>query len=283
MYCKPRIGQKSKNAQEGHEALRVADPMLTPEILTKTLKNDLLVKVYKLIWQRTVAAAMPEAEISETTYTIQSNEHLFKLTSRELMAPGYRIVYGTPTPEEELIKVCFERDEVLENTRLQEQAKQTQPPSRYKEATLVKELQQQEIGRPSTYAMIVETLLSPTRGYCELIDKQLVPTDRGLQLASFLDRSFSDIINLDYTRQLEEYLDTIATKNLSKLDFLKDFYRKLENSISNNAETAGNALQLDSKTCPHCGELMVIRRSRYGKLFYGCSQYPACRGVIGIK
>jgi DNA topoisomerase-1 len=125
-------------------------------------------------------------------------------------------------------------------------------------------------------------MLSPTRGYCELVDKVIMPTDRGMQLASFLDRSFSQVISLDYTKQLEESLDAIAVKDLDKLTFLQEFYNTLETAIAQNKENAESTLQLDAKTCPNCGASMVIRRSRYGKLFYGCSQYPQCRGIIGI-
>jgi DNA topoisomerase-1 len=125
-------------------------------------------------------------------------------------------------------------------------------------------------------------MLSPNRGYCIVEDREIIPTDRGIQLASFLDRSFSNVISLDYTKQLEESLDAIANKKLNKLDFLQDFHRNLENSIADNKETAGSTLQLGEKTCPNCDSAMVIRRSRYGKLFYGCSQYPNCRGIIGI-
>ena len=282
MYNKPKTGPKAKNAQEGHEALRVVDPALTPDKLETYLKNELLVKVYKLIWQRTIAAAMPAAEIAETSYLIINNGQQFKFVSNELKSLGYRIIYNATSLDEPLIKETFSQNEILENTRLQEQAKQTQPPSRYKEATLIKELQKREIGRPSTYATIIETVLNPTRGYCTIEDKYIVPTDRGVQLASFLDRAFSNVINLEYTKQLEESLDAIANKKINKLDFLKDFYRNLENSIKENKETADSTLDLKEQSCPICKATMVVRRSRYGKLFYGCSQYPNCRGIIGI-
>lgn len=279
-YKKPKAGPKSKNAQEGHEALRAVNLAITPELAGQYLKSELLAKVYKLIWQRTIAAAMPEAEISETTYIINNNSQLFKLTNNELKKPGYKIIYGKD--EAVTFTETFKQDEILESTSLEKIPKQTTPPARYKEATLIKELQKREIGRPSTYVTIIETMLSPNRGYCIVEDKEIIPTDRGIQLAGFLDRSFSNVISLDYTKQLEESLDAIANKKLDKLDFLQDFHRNLENSIAANKETAGSTIQLDEKLCPNCGSTMVVRRSRYGKLFYGCSQYPNCRGIIGI-
>lgn len=280
IYQKPKAGPKAKNAQEGHEALRVVDPKLTPELLAKHIKNELLVKVYRLIWQRTIAAAFPDAIFDETNYLITNNNQVFKYSMNLLAVPGYKIVYGDP----EIIasKTLFKKQEVLENCALQEIAKQTQPPARYKEATLIKELQKQGIGRPSTYVTIVETVLSPTRGYCTLDDKEIVPTEKGIQLASFLDRAFSDIISLDYTKKLEESLDAIANEKLNRVKFLTDFHQKLETAVTSNTETAGSTLQLGEQLCPNCNSPMVVRRSRYGKLFYGCSQYPVCRGIVGI-
>jgi len=281
-YHKPLTGPKAKNIQEGHEALRITDPALTPELLAAQEKNELLVKVYRLVWQRTIAAALPPAEFTETIYTISNNNQLFRLVSKELKEPGYKLIYNTNNSETPKLRESFKEGEQLTNTKLQEQSKSTQPPARYREATLVKELQKRGIGRPATFATIVETILSPTRGYCEIVNKEILPTDRGMQLSGFLDRAFSNVINLEYTKQLEDSLDAIANKECNKLDFLKDFHRDLENSISNNKENAGEIMQFGGQTCPKCGKEMVIRRSRYGKLFYGCSQYPKCTGILGI-
>ena len=281
-YCVPKAGTKSATAQEGHEALRVVDPTLTPEKLKQYLSNELLLKVYELIWKRTIASALKPAELSETTYTINNNRHLFKLVSTELRKPGYRVVYRDEPVSEAALTEIFELNEILTDPKLIELPKQTQPPTRFKEGTLIKELQKCEIGRPSTYATIIETVLSPNRGYCVLEDKFLVPTERGMQLSGFLDRSFSEIISLDYTKTMEADLDKIASGKLSRLNFLQAFYSQLEHALAANKETAGDTLQLDSKVCPNCQANMVIRRSRFGKLFYGCSRYPNCRGIIGI-
>lgn len=279
-FCPPKKAAKQQNAQEGHEALRVVNPELTPDQLALYIKNDLLVKVYKLIWQRTIASALPDAIYNETIYTINNNNHLFRLTTSNLSDPGYRVVYGDqPKANPQILK----KNELLKDSALQEVAKATQPPTRYKEATLIKELQKQGIGRPSTYVTIVETVLSPTRNYCVLEDKEIIPTEKGIQLASFLDRAFSDLINLDYTRQLEESLDAIASNKLSRIDFLTNFHQTLEQAIQTNRETAGEVMGLDTPTCPKCGSPMVIRRSRFGKLFYGCSSYPTCNGIVNIQ
>jgi DNA topoisomerase-1 len=280
-FKKPKQGPKTKNMQEGHEALRVVDPALTPEKLETLLKNELLVKVYKLIWQRTIAAAMPEAQSAEITYTIQNNGHNFEFTTTQLLKPGFKVIYSGYNIEKEKDAI-FAIGDVLNDAQLEDQAKQTTPPARYKEATLIKELQKREIGRPSTYVTIVETVLSPTRNYCVLEDKEIVPTEKGMQLASFLDRAFSNVISLNYTKQLEESLDSIASNKLDKLSFLTTFHTDLETALSANKETAGDIIGLETPQCPKCNGSMVIRRSRFGKLFYGCSNYPSCNGIIGI-
>lgn len=286
-FTTPRVGKKAENDQEGHEALRVVDPKLTPELLANHIKNDLLIKVYRLIWQRTIAAAMPNAVLSETTYEIQNGEHKFNLVSNELLSPGYRSVYSylddDAADEGGPVKETFKQGEVLSDCKLDDVKKQTKPKPRYTEATLIKELQKREIGRPSTYVTIVETVLSQTRNYCTLEDKSIVPTEKGLQLASFLDRAFSDLINLEYTKDLEKDLDSIANNKTKKLDFLRKFHSTLEGAIRANIETTTNATQLESKMCPKCGASMVVRRSRFGKLFYGCSKYPKCNGIININ
>jgi DNA topoisomerase-1 len=280
-YIGPRKGKKKETDQNGHEALRVTDPTLTPDKLSELIENELLVKVYKLIWQRTIASAMPNATISETIYTINNNDHKFTLSSKELLKAGYKAVYEFDDHTTFGSTDTFDIGEVLENTELEPVKKFTQPKARYTEASLVKELQQREIGRPSTYATIVETILSPTRGYAKLEEKHIVPTDRGLQLADYCDRSFPTLINLNYTKDMEESLDKIAAGKVSMLDYMEIFYKNLQDVIGATNET-GIAPDMPEKECPECGKPMIVRRSRFGKLFYGCSAYPKCRGIIGI-
>lgn len=280
-YISPPKGKKKATDQDGHEALRVVDPNITPEILAKNIDNSLLIKVYKLIWQRTVAAAMPKAIIAETLYTINNNDHKFALSSKELVEAGYKAVYEFEDNQILGYKDTFEIEEILLNTQLESVKKFTQPKSRYTEASLIKELQQREIGRPSTYATIVETILSPTRGYAKLEEKHIVPTDRGRQLAEYCDRAFPTLINLTYTKEMEESLDKIADGTTNWLDYMEIFYNNLKKIIDSTTET-GIASEMPEKCCPNCGEPMVVRRSRFGKLFYGCSQYPKCNGILNI-
>ena len=280
-YTGPRKTKQKETDQNGHEALRVTNPKLTPEILATMLDNELLVKVYKLIWQRTVASAMPNAIISETVYTINNKGHKFTFSSKELLSAGYKTVYEFEDNQSFGTPFGFAKDEVLENTELESVKKFTQPKARYTEASLVKELQNKGIGRPSTYVTIVETILSPTRGYATLEDKHIVPTGRGMQLADYCNRSFPTLINLNYTKEMEETLDKIASGVTPWLDYMEIFFKNLQEIIGTTNET-GIAPDMPEKECPECGKPMVIRRSRFGKLFYGCSTYPKCRGIISI-
>ena len=285
-WTKPRIGKKQENAQEGHECLRVTDPSLTPDEYNKIDANNLNQKVYKLIWQRTIAAALPNAKISETQYLIDNNGEKFILVSKEITSLGYREVYTYKDDDAKddsgVVKETFTKGEVLKNCKLEDVKKETKPSPRYTEATLIKKLETSGVGRPSTYATIVETVLSTTRGYAELQDKSIVPTERGMQLAAFLDRNFNNIINTDYTKKMEESLDKIASGKETKLEFLTEFYNTLENTIKNNSEINVSA-QTTDEVCPLCGAPMVVRRSRFGSLFLGCSKYPKCRGIKNLK
>ena len=284
-WTQPRVGKKQENAQEGHECLRITDPSLTPDEYNKIDANNLNQKVYKLIWQRTIAAALPNAKISETQYLIDNNGEKFILVSKEITSLGYREIYSykdEDDKEDGPVKETFAKGEVLKNCKLEDTMKQTKPPARYSEATLIKKLETSGVGRPSTYATIVETVLSTTRGYAELQDKSIVPTERGMQLAAFLDRNFNNIINTDYTKKMEESLDKIASGKETKLEFLTEFYNTLENTIKNNSEINASA-QTTNEVCPLCGAPMVVRRSRFGSLFLGCSKYPKCRGIKNLK
>lgn len=279
VFTEPRKGKKSGTEQEGHECLRVTDILLTPEEFNKKDKNNLNQKVYKIIWQRTIASCLPNARISETSYNIYNNDQKFVFTSNELIYEGYRQIYKNEEQAEKETKETFECDEILQNCELEDVKKETTPPARFSEASLVAKLKDTGIGRPSTYAGIIDTVLSSTRGYAEIIDKKIVPTLRGTQLSEFLDRSFSNIINLTYTKHMEEQLDLIAENKLNKLKFLTDFYNELVKTIEENTED----VEQEEKICPICGAKMQIRRSRFGKLFYGCSQYPDCRGILNIN
>lgn len=274
-----RKAKKSENAQEGHEAIRPVDLDMTPERLAKYITDKSLLKVYDIIYKRTVATAMASSITSETTYTIKNDKHLFNLISRELLFDGYKKVYGSfeNKEDEDTTKETFTVNEVLNNPTLEAVEKRTTPPARYKESTFIKELESRGIGRPSTFASTVETLLSESRGYCVVKDKHIVPTEKGMALSKFLEKSFPDIININYTSELEKDLDMIASDKLDEIKFLTVFYQKLNESIDKVAPHE-NISEKTEKLCPKCGSHLVYRTGKYGP-FFGCSGYPNCKHV----
>lgn len=285
-FTKPRTGKKADDAQAGHECIRVTDLNTTPELFNTKDSSSLNQKVYRLIWQRTVASALPNAKVAETQYLIDNNGEKFILVSNELKDPGFKRVYSyqdEDTKEGTPVKETFVKGEKLQKTTLEDVKKETKPKSRYSEATLIKELQKNGCGRPSTYATIVETVLSASRGYAELKDKVIVPTERGMRLTEFLDRNFSNVINLTYTKEMEADLDKIAEGKMDKLDFLNSFYTNLESTIKGNTELAAAAAPAIDEVCPQCGSKLVIRRSKYGTQFIACTGYPRCKYTKSVK
>lgn len=277
-YAPVRKSKKAENVQDGHEAIRPVDLSMTPEKLSKFVQDASLVKVYDIIYKRTVATSMASAITSETTYEIKNDVHLFNLVSKELIFDGYKAVYGSfEEKDEETTKETFKVGEVLKQTTLEALEKKTTPPSRYKEATFIKELESRGIGRPSTFASTVDTILSESRGYCVVEDKFIVPTEKGMSLSHFLDKSFPDIINVNYTSELEENLDLIASGKLNDIDFLTSFYKKLEESVK-KVQPNEVVSQATDKICPDCGKKLVYRTGKYGP-FLGCSGYPSCRHI----
>lgn len=266
-------------AQQGHEGIRCIDLHMTPDILKKYISDSKLIQVYDIIYRRTIASSMKPAKFSVTNYNIKNGNHNFLMTSKELIFDGYRKVYKYFDKEDnsDFVSECFYVNELLQNTTIQAFEKQTKPPSRYDESSLVKELDKQGIGRPSTYASILSILLDPKRNYCEVENKKIVPTEHGIKLSHFLDKSFPDIINIKYTAELEKELDLIAQGNLNSITFLRKFYNDIEKSIS-NIDAEKNDAVLTDKICTKCGNKMILRTGRFGK-FYGCSKYPKCKNI----
>lgn len=260
-----KASKTNENTQEAHECLRVINLNMSPADLASHITDKNLLKIYKLIWERTVMSSMAPAIIGDTQYNIRNGENLFVMHSREVVFDGYRRIRVDEEEEisdDEVVKESFIQDEVLQHTSLKEEAKETQPPKRYTEASFIKELDKRGIGRPSTFATIVQTILAENRGYCKLESKLIVPTQKGIELSHFLDKSFPDIINLHYTCELEDDLDKIATGKMKQLDFLNGFYQ--------NVEASAKKVTPAAKVCPKCGKPLVKRKSKYG-FFWGCS------------
>ena len=225
---------------------------------------------------------MKDAIWSDTVCTVASNDQRFSFSASVIKEDGY-LAAARSSDEigDAAIKAKFKEGELLQDCSLDLEEKQTKPKPRYTEATFVRELQKQEIGRPSTYASIVETILSDSRGYCKLEGKQIVPTDRGMQLSGYLQRAFPDLISIPWTRDMESKLDEIAAGKTKKHDFLQSFYELLEKSAK--AAPKEEVSEENEVVCPKCGGHMKVRRSRFGKLFYGCENWPDCDGILSYS
>lgn len=274
-YSPIKKAKKQDNTQDGHEAIRVIDLNMTPDKLSSYINDDSLIKIYSIIYNRTVASSMSPAIITDTEYVIKNGEHKFVMSSHALKFDGFKKVYGYKDDNEEELSAyaAFKVDEITENNKLFSEEKTTKPPKRYSEASFVGTLEKLGIGRPSTYASILETLLDKTRGYCELENKVLTPTEKGIALIKFLDKEFPDIVNSKYTSNMEKDLDLIAEGSLNDVKFLSDFYTDLEAQIKKLEPTP---IAGANQVCPTCGAAMVFRRGKYGP-FLSCSAYPKCK------
>lgn len=276
-----RKTKKAKGVQDGHECIRVIDLEMTPEKLSKYISDSQLLKVYSLIYARTVASMMSDAVITDTEYLIKCDKYKFVYTEHNVKFPGWRVAYGQYDDEEVTNHIDLKEKEKLDDKALDKVKKKTNPPARYTEASLIKKLTDLQIGRPSTYATIVSILLDPKRNYCKLDGKSLSPTDLGIKLVHFLVENFNKLFEYGYSAKLEEELDQIAEGKIKRLEFLKDFYSDLEDQID-KAPNIKKAAQITDRVCPKCGNGLVIRTSRYGE-FLGCSSYPKCKYTAKIE
>ena len=276
-YGGVKKAKKSANAQAGHEAIRIIDLGMTPTKAKTYIKDPKMLKIYTMIYNRTVASLMKPRVIGDTQYTIVNGKHRFLLSSKEEKFDGWKAIYNYGDPDkEEVIKETFKVGEILKDTKLESIEKTTQPPSRFNEASLIKTLDKLGIGRPSTYATIVTTLLDPTRNYCVVDNKKMVPTDLAMRLINFLDKHFSELVDSDYTANLEKSLDKISEGKLDRISFLKMFYKNLQEDIDKVSPS------IPEKICPECGSKLVVRKSRYG-MFLGCSNYPKCNHMEKLE
>ena len=274
---------KSKNAQEAHEAIRP-----THFDAESAGHNDEQKKLYQLIWRRAVSSQMVDAKMLRTKITTNTDDVSgkdkipdFSITGSQIKSPGWLL--GDPASrgdEIELPKVAA--GEKLDLKKINTEEKQTEPPGRYSEAGLVKELEKRGIGRPSTYASIIKTL--EDRGYVEKVNKALVPTDTGDVVSSFLEANFADYISDGFTADMEDKLDLIAEGKQEYEKTLKTFYKPFLAEVKSKDKMAKvtNMGDADPKfKCPVCGKSMIIKLGRSGK-FLSCSTYPECEGALTI-
>lgn len=269
---------KSKNAQEAHEAVRPTDPAL------KTAGNtDEQKRLYKLIWERTIASQMADAKMLKTKVSanIEKGGPIpnFSVIGSITVFPGWLAADPDAKGEEVEIPKISE-NESLKLISVDSQGKQTEPPGRYTEAGLVKELEKREIGRPSTYASIIKTIND--RGYVTKEGKTLHPTDTGDVVSTFLENNFAEYISDSFTAEMENELDEIAEGKLQYEKMLKDFYGPFSKEVKTKGKTAEKITNLGDAPkelkCPICGGPMVIKLSKTGK-FLSCAKFPECTGA----
>lgn len=270
---------KSKNAQEAHEAIR-------PSHIEKEIAgiNEEQKKLYQLIWARTVASQMADAETLRTKITANISDNSipdFQANGSRILFPGWlEADPGARGEDVELPKLVAQDHINLSDIKSEE--KQTQPPPRYSEAGLVKELEKRGIGRPSTYASIIRTI--EERGYVEKENKALKPTDTGDVVSTFLEENFMNYINDSFTAEMEDSLDDIASGKKQYLTTLKNFYIPFQKDIKAKEKTAKITTLGDADAkfkCPICGSSMIIKLGRGGK-FLSCDRYPDCEGALMI-
>ncbi len=285
--AKPNFYKTGANAQDGHEAIRPSTPSITPESVAKDLTPDQL-KLYTLIWRRFIACLMAPCVQSTTKIEIKS----FKGSDKKfclLTATGYSIKFDGFTrvyelPEEELNKNVLPEVGSNEALKLKEVTPTqhfTQPPARYTEASLIKELEENGVGRPSTYASIISTITG--KEYVERKQKQLVPTELGTAVIALLKEKFPKIVDTKFTAGMEADLDRVGNGDIDYIKMLDDFYPELKKQVDKAREDMrGEKIRLEQDVtdieCELCGAKMIIKTGRYGR-FLGCSNYPQCKNV----
>ncbi len=283
-----RYKTKSKGAQEAHEAVRPTDMAQNPQILEGTLEKK-QAQLYDLIWKRTIASQMPEAVFDQTTADIEAKKlqatsyHLFRATGQVLKFDGFIKVYtegrDEKEDEEELPEgelPSLQRSEVLNLKSLDGKQHFTEPPPRYTDATLVKTLEEYGIGRPSTYAPTISTILE--RGYVERKEKKFHPTEIGRVVSDLLVEHFPKIVDYQFTARMEEELDEIAEGKLKWQPVIREFYDPFKENLEKKKKTVEKQVEQTDIPCPVCGKPMVKKFGRFGQ-FLACSDYPKCKGT----
>jgi len=274
--------------QEAHEAIRPTYPDRTPEILKSKLENNQF-KLYDLIWRRFIACQMSQAIFDSTVVDISAENYTFRTTGQVLKFDGFLKVYPLKFEENEL--PLLEMNEVLDLIKLIPSQHFTQPQPRYSEATLIKELEKNGIGRPSTYAPILSTIQE--RNYIEKDEqKRFRPTEIGTVVNDLLVNHFPEIVDIGFTAEMEENLDKIAEGKRKWTPVIREFYEPFEENLQKKYQEVSKkdiTEKPTEKTCPKCGAPLLIRLGKYGK-FYACSKFPKCRytesleeNTLGIK
>ena len=273
---KVKQGKKKDNVQDAHEAIRPTSILREPTKVKPFLTNDEY-KLYRLIYIRTLASLMKDAKCENTTIILDNQDYKFKATGQIIIFDGYLKVYKDYEDSKDTLLPEIKEKDVLVKIDLRKEQHFTSPPARYTEQKLIKAMEELGIGRPSTYATTIDIIKK--RGYVNLEDKKFVPTETGIEITDKLQISFSDLINVEYTANMENDLDEIAEGKEVWYEVLDDFYKKFEPSVLD----AFDKLEKDApketgELCPNCNHPLVVRKGRYGE-FVACSNYPECKYI----
>ena len=280
---KPYIYTAGKSAQDAHEAIRPTNITLTPAFVEEYLTKEQF-KLYKLIWQRFLGCQMLPALYDVMTVAMKGGRYTAKATGSQLKFAGFTAVYsdGDAKKEKDVILPDLAEGDALSIAKLEPGQHFTEPPARFNDASIVKTLEEKGIGRPSTYAPIIETILA--RGYVVRSDKKFEPTDLGFVVVDLLEKYFKDIVDEKFTAELEHKLDEIAEGKIKKNTLLSEFYGPFEKTLEHAEEEIGEMTVPDEVSdvkCELCGRMMVIKQGRYGK-FLACPGFPECRNTKPI-
>lgn len=284
-YVQPRQYKTRKNAQDAHEAIRPTSINIKPIDIKDKLTNDQY-KLYKLIWERFAASQMESAVYETANASISAGTHTFKASGRRLTFKGYMAVYVEGSDEkEEKDKMLpkLEEKQTLTLDSIEPNQHFTQPPARYSDATLIKELEENGIGRPSTYAPTISTIVS--RGYVIRNKRQLIPTELGFVTTDIMKNNFKDIVDVEFTAGMENELDNVEDGNIKWIDIIRDFYPPFEKNLEEAHERVAKIKIKDEESdvvCEKCGRKMVYKLSKFGK-FLACPGYPECKNTKAIR
>ena len=268
--------KKKDNVQDAHEGIRPTSVLREPLKIKQYLSNDEF-KLYSLIYKRTLASLMADACVNQTTIIFDNNDYKFKTVGSILIFDGYLKIYKDYESNEDKILPEIGDNEIAITNNVDCNQHFTKPPARYTEAKLIKTLEELGIGRPSTYATIIDTIKS--RDYVTLEEKKFKPTEIGIETTDKLQEFFSDLINTDYTRDMETDLDEIADGKLVWNEVLKKFYDLFEPRVKDAfSDMEKKAPKETGEICPECGNKLVVRKGRYGE-FVACSNYPECKYI----
>lgn len=284
----------NKKSQDAHEAVRPTSLELAPAAIDKNLSKDQL-KLYTLIWERFMASQMTAAVYDTLTIEITAGRYKLKATGSQLKFPGFLAAFSGTIGKGKEIEQTADSDldhettlpvltpgQVLKLSKIDPRQHFTEPPPRYTEASLVKTLEEKGIGRPSTYAPTIETIVD--RGYVERVDKRFFPTELGFVVLDLLKQYFDKIVDAEFTAGMEDQLDEIAEGDASWLSVLEQFYGPFAKDLSFAEEAIGPVelpVEVSDIPCENCGRLMVVKQGRYGN-FLACPGFPACRNTKPI-